>query len=372
MADYLQQLTEALAATHTQAEVLTAALKPAMMALGVLSGAILLLDAEGQLNVAAHQGQNDRTVWQDGPLDPELPSGDAILRQEALYFEHSGDLTAAYPHLEEKTGGVAAVASALLPLLLDGRALGVLILDFKAPHPYTEDERRFLPTLARQTSVALDRAQMLRQREVEAAEQRASAAQFRALVEASPVGMAVGSLDGHRTLVNDAYLRLLGYTRAEYEAGEIDWQTLTPLEYRAQDQQAFTVAFAQGASTSYEKEMRSKAGERLPVSITLIRHDERQVVGYVQDLRAQKAQQQQFQDEGTRLTRQVVQGVTALEAEQAASQAFVHFAETASRVTDVDQLARLALETLQTVLPGSSAVFYELEAGTLAGPATHR
>jgi len=363
LVDYLQQLTEALAATHTQEEVLTAALGPAIKSLGALSGAVLLLDANRQLKVAARQGHDDQTVWRDGLVTPELPSGDAILRREALYFEHPGDMTAAYPQLEKNTGGVAAVASALLPLLLDSRALGVLILDFKAPHPYTKDERRFLLILTAQTSVALDRAQMIQQSKSEAAEQRASATQFQALVQASPIGMAVGSQDGQLTLVNEAYLKLLGYTRAEYEAGGIDWQALTPEDYWAQDQRAFETAFTQGISTSYEKEMLTKMGQRLPVGVTLVRHDAEQVVGYVQDLRAQKAQEQVVREEGERLEALVSDRTAALETEQFALQAFVRFTEASTRVTDVLALAEQAKDVLRTTLGDLSVGYYELEEG---------
>jgi len=363
LADHLQQLTERLAAAHTQDGVLAAALGLAIKASGARSGAIFLLDADGQLKAAARQGHDDQTVWQDGLVNPELPSGDAILRQEALYFEHLGDMTAAYPHLEQKTGGVAAVANTLLPMLLAGTVLGVLVLDFQTPHFSTEDERRFLVTLTAQTSVALDRAQMIRQREAEAAKQRASATQFQALVEVSPIGMAVGSLDGQLTLVNDAYLKLLGYTQAEYESGEIDWQALTPEEYRGQDQRAFETAFIQGVSTSYEKEMLTKVGDRLPVGITLVRHDVGQMVGYVQDLRAQKAQEQVLREEGERLEALVSDRTAALETEQFALQAFVRFTEASTRVTDVLALAEQAKDVLRATLGDLSVGYYELEEG---------
>jgi len=50
-----------------------------------------------------------------------------------------------------------------------------------------------------------------------------------------------------------------------------------------------------------------------------------------------------------------------LQEEQAVSQAFVTFTEVASHTSDVQELARLALDVLQDVLPGSSVAFYELE-----------
>jgi len=180
------------------------------------------------------------------------------------------------------------------------------------------------------------------------AQLRSSEARFRQMVEVSPIGMAVGSLDGQLALVNDAYLHLLGYTRAEYEAGAIDWQALTPEEYRVQDTRAFEAAFTQGVSTTYEKEMLTKTGERLPLELTLIRYNPQQVVGYLKDLRVEKAQAQLMADQAA-----------TLKAQQEASQAFMAFTEAASHFDDLDQLAQLALDTLHMILPGSSAVFYD-------------
>jgi len=368
LSDDLQRLTEALATGHTQDEVLSAALQPAMEALNAVAGAILLLHPETHcLSVAALQGHDAQTVWQDGPLSPETPAGDVIATRHPLYFEHAGALKAAYPQLEAHTGGIASVATGILPLLLEGQPLGVLILDFREPHTFTPQERRFLPTLASQTSVALGRVQLLEQRAQETAElqRRASAieiseARFRRLVEVSPVGMAMGTADGQLSLVNDAYLQLLGYTRREFEAGQIDWQSLTPPEYQAQDACAFEAAFEYGVSSTYEKEMFTKTGERLPLGLTLIRYDDQQVVGYLQDLRVQKAQQQQLRIEGQLLEERVRERTAELELEQASMQTFVQFTEAASQISDLDELALLALETLRSLLPGSNVVLTEL------------
>jgi len=54
-------------------------------------------------------------------------------------------------------------------------------------------------------------------------EQAQSEERFRRLVEASPTGIAIGALDGTLHLPNDTYLRMLGFTRQEYEAGALNW-----------------------------------------------------------------------------------------------------------------------------------------------------
>ncbi|UQN09059.1 GAF domain-containing protein [Deinococcus sp. QL22] len=156
----LQAVTEALAAVHTQEGVFGLILTPALAALNALAGAVLLVDEPGwQLKMAAAQGEEGaQGVWQDGPLDSSGAVGDALGRHEALFFEHHGALARAYPELEARTGGVAAVATAALPMFLDARPLDALILDFREPHEFTEAEIHFLRTLAAQCAVALGRA----------------------------------------------------------------------------------------------------------------------------------------------------------------------------------------------------------------------
>ena len=163
--EHLQEVTEALAAARTQAEVLGVVLRPALKALGALAGGVLLIDENARsLRLVAHQGYvaGSPIIWQDGPLDDQVPATDVLRTHEALYFEHAGELQVVYPELEARTGALAAVATAVLPMFLDGRPLGTLVLDFKEPHTFTPEERRFLRSLASQCAVALGRADGLR------------------------------------------------------------------------------------------------------------------------------------------------------------------------------------------------------------------
>ncbi|MFD1733572.1 ATP-binding protein [Deinococcus malanensis] len=81
----------------------------------------------------------------------------------APVFEHEGELTQKYPSVEARSGATApVVATAVLPMFLDDRPLGVLVLDFLEPHKFTKDEQRFLRTLAAQCAIAFGRARLLR------------------------------------------------------------------------------------------------------------------------------------------------------------------------------------------------------------------
>ncbi|WP_261664930.1 GAF domain-containing protein [Deinococcus sp. Marseille-Q6407] len=164
LAEHLQDMTERLAATRTQEAIFQIVLQPALQSLDAIAGAILLIDSSGeQLEVAATRGYSAeaQTIWQDGPLTGNVPAGDALKQHEALFFEHQGDLLKAYPELEERTGAVAPVANAVLPMFLDHRPLGTLILDFQEPHDFTSEEKHFLKTLSAQCAIALGRAQLM-------------------------------------------------------------------------------------------------------------------------------------------------------------------------------------------------------------------
>lgn len=161
LTEKLQEITEALAATSTMGEVIESVLTPAVEALGAVAGTVMLVDYSDQrMKIAGSQGYEDGlpTLWQEGPVEDHVLISDIQQMKEALYFEHVGALKEAYPDLKGRTGAIAAVANAVLPMFLDGRPLGVIMLDFTEPHSFTLAERRFLRILSAQCAVALGRA----------------------------------------------------------------------------------------------------------------------------------------------------------------------------------------------------------------------
>ncbi len=156
---HLQDLTQHLAAARTQDEVFELILRDTLDALWGIGGTVLLVQGD-QLQVAARRGQTGVSVWQAGNLAGPGPSADALRLNTPLFFGAGGELAAAYPQLESRTGGMAAVASAVVPVVEGGRPLAVITLDFREPHDFTPDEQHFLRTLAAQCALALDRARL--------------------------------------------------------------------------------------------------------------------------------------------------------------------------------------------------------------------
>ncbi|MGI8748263.1 MAG: sensor histidine kinase, partial [Deinococcus sp.] len=84
------------------------------------------------------------------------PALDALRRREELFFEGAGALSASYPELEAGKVGWS-VASAVLPMVTLEVPRGVIALDFREPHTFPPQERRFLRVLAVQCGHALSR-----------------------------------------------------------------------------------------------------------------------------------------------------------------------------------------------------------------------
>ncbi len=90
---------------------------------------------------------------------------------------------------------------------------------------------------------------------------------------------------------NDFVLNLIGYTRAELESGQIQWDKLTPPDYAELDARLMAEALATGHTTPIEKEYFHKNGSRIPILIggTIISRDPVEWLTFVLDLSNQKA-----------------------------------------------------------------------------------
>jgi PAS domain S-box-containing protein len=119
----------------------------------------------------------------------------------------------------------------------------------------------------------------------------ASEERFQRLCDSNIIGIGVTHGGGQVLQANDAYLRILGQTRAELEAGQVWWTELTPHEFLASDSAAIAQANRAGACAPYEKEYRRRSdGVRVPVQIafTSLLDQPDQFIAYVIDLTARK------------------------------------------------------------------------------------
>ncbi len=125
-----------------------------------------------------------------------------------------------------------------------------------------------------------------------AAEQalRSSESRLRRLVDSNIIGVLHAHIDGRISLANDAFLKIIGYTRADLEAGLVDWRKMTPPEFNAIDAAGLAEADGRGACTPYEKEYYRKDGSRVPILLGYAYFDEpgQSYIAFVIDLTEQK------------------------------------------------------------------------------------
>jgi PAS domain S-box-containing protein len=138
------------------------------------------------------------------------------------------------------------------------------------------------------------------------AAQNLAQSRLQLLIDADMLGVFRTDLQGRFFDANDTFLRMIGYERADVEAGCIRWQDLTPPEFMDASQEAARKAYTAGMCSSFEKEYVKKDGTRIPILIGAARipgTDE--VIGYVLDLTERKRAETARHESETRLRRLV-------------------------------------------------------------------
>ena len=126
-------------------------------------------------------------------------------------------------------------------------------------------------------------------------ERKRAEARFRWLVDSNAQGVMFWNMKGEITGANDAFLRIVGYDRADLEAGKIHWVRMTPPGYAEQDRHTLEELAATGVCTPVEKEYIRKDGSRVTVlrGAATFADDPEEGVGFVLDLTERKKSEQQ-------------------------------------------------------------------------------
>ncbi len=120
-------------------------------------------------------------------------------------------------------------------------------------------------------------------------EHRQLETKFRRLFDSNLIGIFVSDFAGTFLDANDAFLDLLGYTRAELLAGTIQRDALTPPEFHFLSQNAVKAMQEAGSSGTYEKEYWHKSGKRIPVLVAVAGIEQTETcIGFVLDISERK------------------------------------------------------------------------------------
>lgn len=97
--------------------------------------------------------------------------------------------------------------------------------------------------------------------------EREAASYYTSLFNSNLFPMATWKYDGTFTTVNDAFLKLIGYTRQDFEKGLINWRNITPEGYEKADEKCINELKTKGYSTPFVKEYLCKDGSRVRIQI---------------------------------------------------------------------------------------------------------
>ncbi len=127
-------------------------------------------------------------------------------------------------------------------------------------------------------------------------ERRRAESRFRRLVDSNAQGVFFWDTKGRITSANDAFLKLVGYTREELNEAKLNWTAMTPPEFVEADERAVTQLAETGVCTPIEKEFFRKDGKRVPILLgaALFEDNREEGLAFTVDLTERKKLEQQF------------------------------------------------------------------------------
>ena len=120
---------------------------------------------------------------------------------------------------------------------------------------------------------------------------------LRRFADSDIIGVIFGDIYGGISYANDEYLRIIGYSREEFDSNQIGWSDVTPQEWLVVDERAIEQAnTGNGVCTPYEKEYVRKDGTRTPVLVGFTLFGAGETVAFVLDISARKQVESQLKD----------------------------------------------------------------------------
>ena len=225
------------------------------------------------------------------------PCGDVLDRNRTLLFQH---FERRYPYLLPVIP--AAEECLLVPFYVGGKAVGTIwAIMHSDRRKFDAEDERLMSTLGQFASLAYQTVEFVQDLKLQiTARERAEAAvrelanglevKIRRLVDANIIGIIIFTLEGQIIEANEAFLRIVGYDRADLAAGRLRWTELTPPEWREADDRRVAELKMIGTAQPFEKEYFRKDGSRVPVLIgsATLEESETEGVACVLDLTDRK------------------------------------------------------------------------------------
>jgi PAS domain S-box-containing protein len=157
-------LADALVAATSTRDVVAAVVEHGAAALDAVGCVVALRSPDGRAIelLGAHGMPPDVAAeWKQFSIDAPTPLSYVARTATPLFLESAEDWAEQFPELTVLAESVGHQANAVVPLVVGGASIGALGMAFEHAHHFTDDERAFAITLARQCALALERARLL-------------------------------------------------------------------------------------------------------------------------------------------------------------------------------------------------------------------
>ena len=120
---------------------------------------------------------------------------------------------------------------------------------------------------------------------------------YRSIFDSDMLGIIFGKIDsGEAVEVNDHYLKLIGYSRAEFFAKGLNWRDVTPSEYYPVVERAIQQTRERGISDPYERPTIRKDGSVFWAAVRMATVGEGLVIAYAMDITDRKQIQERLRE----------------------------------------------------------------------------
>ncbi|MDQ3367915.1 MAG: GAF domain-containing protein [Myxococcota bacterium] len=158
----LHELTSALATLGSEADIAAQIVVLGREALGNRA-CVMWIERAGVLHLAANVGVPAEYLanWEQIALDSDVPAARVFTDRVPLWVESEAEYERVSPTIVAQARGVQRVNPfAAIPLITDGRVLGVITFSFVVGHHFSAADREYLVSLATQCAKALNNVQL--------------------------------------------------------------------------------------------------------------------------------------------------------------------------------------------------------------------